>query len=380
MNKNRHVPILLFSLLLLGITLLGCGQLEELEQIKDTKATSGPTLFVDGDYNGDASNGTQEFPYKNIQMAINAAKTGQTIFIKSFADSMSCYKESLYINKRINLQGDGTTKIEIELPLSNPNYSEGMIVFDGPDACGTISGFELSHVTWNYGSGILCKNGAAPKIIGNRVWCQLYGVSVISGAHPYIENNTFIRNALGIRIDQGIIPTIIKNNRILDSYYAGLGVWGGVIVTSGSKATIVNNTICGGYTGVYLWGSTSANVNIYNNLICYNTQEGIYIQTKNEAAIFNNIIAYNTRGILNPSGSSLNIQYNSVANNTNSDISTSTGVSNTLNIVPDISISDEEYTVVNQCLFSDQGHPDNYFNDHDNSRNDIGTNGGNYVF
>ena len=58
------------SLILVLIFLLGCGQIAPLEEVKDTKAKDGPTVFVDPDYDGEASNGTEMFPYKGIQGAL----------------------------------------------------------------------------------------------------------------------------------------------------------------------------------------------------------------------------------------------------------------------------------------------------------------------
>jgi len=380
MVKHRFILILLSAFLAVFL-LYGCGQIQELEAVKDSKATDGPTVFVDADFEGTESNGTQQFPYTTIQAAIDAARSGQTVFVKSMVDPLSVYKERLIINKNVNLQGDGNTKIEVELAAGDPVLIRGMIIFDGAEACGSISGFEISHSDFNDGSGIICKNGAAPNIHGNKIWSNLNGVLIMYGAHPTIENNNFDDNEYAVYINGSAENyTNIYNNKIMNSRDPlDFENWSAIVMDSGSRANICNNTFFQNTRAIYFCQSNSIG-NINNNIFVDNRAGSFstvcYLASSRcTANIYNNIFDNNKKGIVASATGTVYLHYNSFSRNDTDYNSFVTNTSNIFAIIPQYTDT-MNYTVTNISAFAEKGSPSSNFNDRNGSRCDLGVFGG----
>jgi parallel beta-helix repeat protein len=368
------------------LLIYGCGQLQELEEVKDSKAMDGPTVFVDAGYSGEVSNGTQQFPFKDIQSAINAAKDGQTVFVNANSGDSFVYTSPVLIeNKNIDLVGNGTG-INVCLDSITDPKMKGLVIFKGPGACGSISGFEISHEDWYSGSGVICSDGAAPRIYSNIIFKHYNGIAVFSGAHPSIENNTFEGNKYGIRLEGTSSPVkaFISNNKIVrnKSYPGDVGAKAGIVLINHAEADIYNNIICENNDGISLSGSVCS-ANIYNNLIANNLRNGIKFDeiapAAHRANVFNNIIYNHPNGaaILNDNPVSISAHCNSFKNNL-ANIPVPVDEIGTVTIAPVI-IDTERYEISNKSAFQDLGKNDPGFNDKDGSRNDIGIYGGPYA-
>jgi parallel beta-helix repeat protein len=209
-------------------------------------------------------------PFKTIQAAIDAAKPGDQVHVKS-----GTYQEQLTIDKSITLQGqDHSTIILAPTNLSAPGAANpGAIV----RATGALTRVDIEHFTIEGAAG-----GTANL---------LYGVRVDGNAFAEIEHNTITNivdssdSTLGVAIDvgnsasspDGAGPQVgsaeIEDNTISNYQRAGV-----IVNHTGSTAEIENNTI-----------TASATFHA-------DSQSGVEVSDGAVAEIENNIIKGNTNG------------------------------------------------------------------------------------
>ncbi|MEW6606240.1 MAG: right-handed parallel beta-helix repeat-containing protein [bacterium] len=208
--------------------------------------------------------------YTTIQTAVNAATTGDTIYVGT-----GTYNEAVYINKSIALVGAGANVCTIT--TTGLRYVNAL-TFDG--AGGTITGFTIRKASQ---AGIYCINNANPTITNNTISENVEdGILCYNNSSPTITNNIILKNGnYGIHCKNNSFPTI-TNNIISGNRYEG-------IYCDYSSPFITNNIIIrNGYHGIYCNNSSPS---IMNNIITENGTRtgsyGIYVRSGNPSVDYN---------------------------------------------------------------------------------------------
>jgi len=207
--------------------------------------------------------------YPTIQLAINAASSGDTVLVQP-----GTYAE------RINFKGKRITVGSLFLATGNPNYIQSTVIAGNSDGStvtfkssendsSMLVGFTVRHSNLFYGEGIYCF-GTAPKIrhciISNNV---TRGLNCIY-ASPVIENCEIKSNIafFGAGMFFSNSTAIVKNTLFADNN----GALGGGIYSFDSDLSLENCTIVhnsGDSTGIiHLIGST---IDIANSIVAFNT-------------------------------------------------------------------------------------------------------------
>lgn len=263
-----------------------------------TKGSSNhATLYVDREFDGDEY-GTFNHPFRNIQDALNEVLEGGTVNVAGGE-----YEENLEIERSLTLLGDPGDNAAgpgenaptlygncngdpvIYISASNVNVSGLIIIEDGCDdsniyiagftSGATISDNELRDAYY-YGveiGSVSSDNQILRNLIHDNEDYGIYN----SSPNTTIVNNDIYNNNGGIGMGGGndISWTQITDNNIHENYNSGIYVGG--ITFSG--LTISSNNINSnedGY-GIYFDNVTGAELNIVNNTITNNAQDGIYI-------------------------------------------------------------------------------------------------------
>ncbi len=190
------------------------------------------------DSNGDGA-------YRSIQAAVNNASDGDTIYVWS-----GVYKESVSIDKRINLIGNGSKTTEID------GSCKGNAITVKNDRV-NISGFFLKTY---------CKGEETS-------YGDFSGVHLLNCANVCIYNNIFSRTTWGIRIENSCSNRIYNNqfNQIF-STVLGQGTQVGIILVNSNSNYILNNTFNSknqtgasiASTGIYILDSS--HITLKNNI------------------------------------------------------------------------------------------------------------------
>jgi len=255
--------------------------------------------------------------FSTLPDAMRAAKPGQTIRVKP-----GTYKGSTVIDKKVNIEGDGSRgAIILEsdagpvLTLSGNTVVSGLTIrYTGgsqTDAvkvtggsptlknCAITSTAAAAAPTWSAciavdggsptitgnacsrskGMGILARGGR-PKISGNTcTGCAIYGAWFTDGAKGDFENNTVTGNGKsGIGIKSGAAP-LIRNNTISNN------TENGIFVYQGGNGTIQNNTLSeNGWSGVQVGMAGKADL-IAGNRLTGNRRHGIHVTGNGSTAV-----------------------------------------------------------------------------------------------
>jgi parallel beta-helix repeat protein len=249
-----------------------------------------PILYVDDDNVAGPWNGTEEYPYNNIQEAIDVAYPGYTIYVKN-----GTYNENVVINKTINLDGenkestiiDGKNKYHV-VEVAAPNVR--------------ISGFTIQNSSYGeFDAGIKTLTlKSYVKIINNIIEKNHIGIFL---NYAYEDSNTLVKDNLIQKNVQGIYSHWSNSNKIENNIIQNNEKEGIEFIRS-EYANIIKNSIRdnGGF-GIFLRGYSSNN-QIKNNII-QNNSGGIIIDESHKNFINkNNLIdndeqAYFSNSILN---------------------------------------------------------------------------------
>lgn len=212
-----------------------------------------PIIYVDDDNTAGPWNGSEEFPYNNIQEAIDVAYPGYTIFVKN-----GTYNENLIINKTINLDGENRSNTIID---GNNKYH--VIEVSAPNV--RISGFTIQNSSkseFDAGIKTLSLNSYV-KIFDNIIENNQIGIFL---NYAYEESNTLVKDNLIQNNVQGIYSHWSNNNKIENNVIQHNDREGIEFIRS-QNGKLIKNIIRenGGY-GIYLRGFSNNN-QIKNNLI-----------------------------------------------------------------------------------------------------------------
>jgi parallel beta-helix repeat protein len=158
------------------------------------------TWTVDGDGSAD---------FNKIQEAINAAKPGDTIYVKT-----GTYYENVVVNKTVLLVGQDRDTTIID---SNGTGDTLRVVANNV----TVTGFTIQGST-NY--GLILAGTKNSFIYGNLVKNNHWGFFSRGSSNTIVENNTVVNNTAGIQINDSN-EFFLRNNNITRNKY-NFGVWG----------------------------------------------------------------------------------------------------------------------------------------------------------
>ena len=214
--------------------------------------------------------------YSTIQEAINAAKNGATIILKS-----GSYNELIDMNKTLTLIGEDKNTTIINF---NPStlITQVPILNINADNC-SIENLQITLSNKSViaqGISINTKNNTIKNTI-------ITNVSNAIELTAYSESNTIIHNQL-IHNSFGIYATNSLHNTI-------------------SYNTFINNTACNIYVS-----TESDNNNISYNIIESSKTYGIRIKGSQENIVFSNCITKNNRGLYCCCGARSNHFYNNM--------------------------------------------------------------------
>ena len=301
-------------------------------------ALFGATWTVDDDGTGD---------YTQIQSAINAASSGDTILVRA-----GNYYGNIRLKSGLKILGQGHDQTVI-LGDKSANVVSATDVTDS-----VLEGFGIVH------------SGLDHSYAGIR----------ISGGSPEIRNNHIYKNINGIRILSGS-SAIITNNLIQDNGDSGNGVTDYGIICLSSTPYIANNLIARNQeVGIYIAWEDSDGAQVINNTILDHPYYGIWCY-KSDPILKNNIIMDNGYYGITANDAMPDISYNDVWGNWINYHSSNGGIA-----APgpgDISadpLFDPDYpmsyvlSAESPCI--DAGDPNPIYNDPDETRNDMGVHGG----
>jgi parallel beta-helix repeat protein len=217
------------------------------EGVVDECSVEAPKIII-VDCNGEGN-------YVKIQDAIDAAGAGDTIYVWA-----GNYSEYLFINKSINLIGNGSYKTNIH--------------------CG--------HIYNGITIGADFVNVSGFTITGGRVNGYNSGIYLYRANNCLINNNTLIANGFGITLERSTNNTIINNNCLCS--------WNGIDLYYGCDNNIFeNNTIAWNKIGIEIFESNNSKI---NNNICDHNSIGIELMWCNYNSITNNSFNWNGDGIV----------------------------------------------------------------------------------
>jgi parallel beta-helix repeat protein len=256
------------------------------------------------------------YPGGLIQATVNAASTGDTIYVHA-----GTYVENVDVNKSITLIGDGADVVTVRAADASDH------VFEVTADYVNISGFAAMEATerWGESAGI-CLNGISHcKISDNNISNNVYGIDLHCSTSNQLTNNHAANNDYGIYVQHVIImePEQVReyfNNSIDTSntvngksvyYYFdkkdvvvdGLHT-AHLTLAYSSNLTIRNCDVSMG-DGIYFYKSN--NTTIINNIANMNNNSGIKLRYSNNNIVIDNIL--NSNG-----GSGIDVLYASSNN------------------------------------------------------------------
>jgi hypothetical protein len=191
----------------------------------------------------------------------------------------------------LNAQGSSSNKIS----FLNDGYSTSQVIFKSQSNSACTVDFGVFY------SVPITVEGGSPKIANSYFTSTSSSalITVNSGAPSITGNVLSARNSQnGIQINGGFVA--IASNIVTGAHYG--------IYNTASTAPITSNTITNCFSGIYTTGPAT----IQQNIIAYNSNDGIVTQGSPDISISNNAIAHNTCGISRDA----NIQNNTISQNT----------------------------------------------------------------
>jgi parallel beta-helix repeat protein len=180
--------------------------------------------------------------YSSIQDAIDAASSGDTVFVYS-----GTYCENIIVDKSIRLVGENKNTVIVYRPEKLCYTMEDVIKVLANNV--EITGFTVNSRVTAYEDtmiGINITSYSGNFIHDNNIInSRFYGVYLYNSSYNVIEYNNFIRNDVGIGLFKSRENRIRYNNITLSSYY-GIWLW----LYSKNNVVSFNNFIENGKTRV----------------------------------------------------------------------------------------------------------------------------------
>ncbi len=282
----------------------------------------GTTLYVNETGSGGA--------YTSIQVAINAAKNGDTVFV--YAGN---YTENVVVNKRINLTGEDrdTTIINgsgtgdvIYVSVNWVNITGFTVTLGG--SFFTEAGIRLydvehcrifnNNATSNNGCGICLESSSNNNILSNNLLLNKHeGILLTAGFGPGqpSKSNNITDNYVSLNYEYGISIQDSSNNNIMGNTFMS-NKNAEISLDLSSNNSIINNNISSNMLGIIL--NRASNNCITGNTIfnCNNFGLGLQTSSSNNN-ITSNMIFNNNGGIGLYQSPNNSIFHNNLIDNTN---------------------------------------------------------------
>jgi parallel beta-helix repeat protein len=206
--------------------------------------------------------------YTHIQMAIDNASDGDTVFVY---DDSAPYYENVIVDKSINLIGENK-----ETTIINSSGTGEDVIRITSDWV-NVSGFTTLNGHW----GISISESDNITISNNIIsLSEIYGISLWRSSNVSVSRNKVYGNYVGIRLSTCVNNTITENNV--------------------------------SYNRDGMWIMASSFNNITSNIVNFSFDEGLLLSHASNNFIARNKINYNDRGI----NIEMDSHNNSVKNNT----------------------------------------------------------------
>jgi len=242
----------------------------------DTSEASGNEIYVHNGYYA-FRDGSAERPYGTIQYAINLAEEGDTIYVFG-----GTYNETLVINKKIILMG-GIDNVDTIICRNARHKYTVEITADYV----RLEGFNVSEAgNSNRVALIYIRSNGVIIQRNNITQSSTYGVYLDSSDDNTIGNNV-INNTKGVYLSSSN-NNVIHSNKISNCSEAAI-----YMTPLDSNNIIYNNNFSYNKYGIY--ALDCSNGNISNNILNYNSLDGIKLQAGSDIVIANNIIYNNNR-------------------------------------------------------------------------------------
>jgi parallel beta-helix repeat protein len=222
--------------------------------------------------------------FKTIQEAIDNASSGQSIFVVN-----GTYYETLLINKRISLVGQGR-----DITTIDGSQLSTVISITADNV--VVSGFHVRNSSTTKGAAIRMDRANNNLIVENNISDSYEGVYLSSSSNNAILSNTLANNDYCVEI------------------------------SASSNNVVSNNTMTNSLEGIGIF--TSSNNIVSNNTMTHNTNDGIGIYTSSNNIVKNNIISENSYGIVLSTSNNNVVTRNSIYLSTNFGVNIASGSSN----------------------------------------------------
>ncbi len=268
-------------------------------------------------------------PGSSIQNAVNKANSGDNIIINDSNKQPYTYKESIILNKKLNIISNGSVTIKAK------NTNSAIFTINSKAAGSSIKNFKLSDTNYC----IMVSGASYCTISGNTitsaslVGIQFYGdvtksqvlnnkisgtttkwgngISFEYGTSTYntINGNTISNYLNGILFNDCSAYNTVSNNKVRCYAVKGAGIY----FTDNSKYNkIIYNTVTGAEDGIAIQkmgNGMASHFTITGNTVKYN-KNGFWIRLSRST------ISYNTASYNKVSGIDVTGSYNKIVHNT----------------------------------------------------------------
>ncbi|MTK63632.1 MAG: DUF11 domain-containing protein, partial [Methanobacterium sp.] len=268
-------------------------------------------------------------PGDSIQSAINSASDGDNIVVYDNNSKGYTYKESLTLNKKVNIKSSGNVTVEAK------NTSSAVFIVNSGGSGSSIQNFIMTKSNYciminNANSCTIANNViSGASLVGIQFYGNVYNSRVINntiiGVDPSVgngisfeygtvTNNTLNGNTVsnflnGIIFNDNSENNTVSNNRVSCTGYNGAGIY----TTDNARGmTITGNTVTGAEDGIavqQIGTNTPTNFTLSGNILTGN-KNGFWI------CLSNSTISNNTANGNLVSGLDITGRYNQILNNT----------------------------------------------------------------
>ena len=277
-------------------------------------------------------------PGESIQTAVNGASDGDNIIVYDDNNKAYTYKESISINKKVNIKSNGNVTIEAK------NSSSAVFIVNSAASGSSIQNFIMTKSNYciminNANSCIISNNIiSGASLVGIQFYGDIYNSRVtgntITGVNPSVGNGisfeygTVVNNTIsgnnisnflnGIIFNNNSENNTVSNNKVICTGYNGVGIY----TTDNARGmTITGNTVTGAEDGIgvqQMGTNTANNFNISGNTVTGN-KNGFWILLT-DSTISNNTASGNLVSGIDITGKNNKILNNTASNNGNTGI------------------------------------------------------------
>ena len=210
--------------------------------------------------------------YPTIQIAINNANEGDTVFVKT-----GTYHENVVVNKTVSLIGENRSTTIID------GNGTGTVVFV-TESNVLVRGFTTRNGGGEWPDSVFLNESRSSIIIDNVLTTTEYGIRLRLSNNTVVSDNIILNNGW-----VGIFSWFSSNNTIRENMVTN-NTWCGICLDSSSNSTVSDNTITDTEIGIY--SHYSLNNSMSGNNVTSN-RYGIFLDYSSNNVLRDNIMAGN---------------------------------------------------------------------------------------